>query len=86
MTSKVYKIAYTSVYVVIFDHKHGQDISVHKTEKGAIEHRITWMKDLLAEWEEISYNNLSDDELVKQWPEISGYNEFFEIRKLTLQQ
>lgn len=72
------------IYALLWDHKHGQDISLHKTAKGASNQRVRWMKEALAEWQELSYNDLSDSELVAKWPEITGWTEFFEIRKLNL--
>lgn len=71
-----------SVYVLIYDHKHGQDLSVHRTVDGARSQRSIMMRDNLAEWNEEDYDNIPDSELHLHWPEISGYTEFFSIEGL----
>ena len=71
-----------SVYVLIYDHKHGQDLSIHRTLDGARTRRATMMRDNLGEWNEKDYDNILDSELHLHWPEISGYTEFFSIEGL----
>ena len=39
-----------TIYVVVYDHKHGQDLSVHKTIEGARTKRVQMMRENLAEW------------------------------------
>jgi hypothetical protein len=71
-----------TVYVVVYDHKHGQDFSVHKSIEGAREKRAQMMRENLAEWND--YDNIPDGELHLHWPELSGYTEFFSIEGLEL--
>jgi hypothetical protein len=73
-----------TVYILLYDHKHGQDISVHKTLEGARTQRVTWMRDNLAEWNDPDYDTIPDSELHLHWPEISGYTEFFSIEGVPL--
>jgi|TARA_Y100000310_G_scaffold62254_1_gene57573 hypothetical protein len=72
------------VYLVVWDHKHGRDLSVHKTLDGARAQRLEWMKDALLEWNDDDWNDIPDSELHLHWPEISGYTEFFSIEGLEL--
>ena len=67
-----------TVYVVVYDHKHGQDLSVHKTLDSA--RRTEMMRENLATWNDDDYNNIPDDELHLHWPELSGYTEFFQLK------
>ena len=73
-----------TVYVVVYDHKHGQDLSVHKTLDSARVKRTQMMRENLAEWNDNNYNNIPDDKLHLHWPELSGYTEFFSIEGLEL--
>lgn len=72
------------VYVVVYDHKHGQDLSAHKTLESAREKRAQMMRENLAEWNDDDYENIPDGELHLHWPELSGYTEFFSIEGLEL--
>ncbi len=73
-----------SVYVLVYDHKHGQDLSVHKTVDGARAQRVVMMRDILATWNDNDYHSIPDSELHLHWPEISGYSEFFSIEGLEI--
>ena len=70
----------TGIYVVVWSHKHGEDISLHKTEAGAEAKRLHWMRDTLESWGVgHQYYHISDAELHLHWTEISGESEFFSI-------
>ena len=74
-----------TVWIATWDHKHGVDMSVHTTEEGAGKQCAAWARGSLEEWatpEELDfYTNLSDDDLISKWGEISGETEFFEVRR-----
>jgi len=74
-----------TVWIATWDHKHGVDLSVHNTEEGAAKQCAAWARGALEEWatpEELEYyNNLTDDDLISHWGEISGETEFFEVRR-----
>ena len=73
-----------AVYVVLWDHKHSQDISLHKSESSAEAKRLFWMRDTLLTWEDTDYNDIPDNELHLHWTRIAGETEFFSIEKLVL--
>ena len=69
-----------TVWLAKWDHKHGEDISIHTTEEGAGKQCATWAREALEDWatpEEFEfYNNLTDDDLIAHWPELTGETEF----------
>ena len=68
------------VWAAKWEHKHGEDISLHTTEEGAGKQCALWAREALEEWatpEELSsYNDLTDDDLLARWPELTGETEF----------
>ena len=78
------------IYLAVWDHKHGQDVSAHTTENGAAKQCTLWAREALEDWltrEEVDYHeNLSDDELLRHWPEISGDTEFFRVDEVQLHE
>ena len=72
-----------TVWVAKWEHKHGDDIAIHATEEGAGKQCATWAREVLGEWatpEELSfYNDLTDDDLIAAWPEITGETEFLYV-------
>lgn len=71
-----------NVFLLKFDHKHGMDITVHRSETGAWVHAINYMRGTALEWgEEHEVEHLSDDELWSFWTELSGETEFFSIEE-----
>ena len=69
-----------TVWLAKWDHKHGEDISIHTTEEGAGKQCTTWARQALEDWatpEELEfYSDLTDDDLIAAWPEITGETEF----------
>jgi hypothetical protein len=69
-----------TVWLAKWDHKHGEDISIHTTEEGAGKQCATWAREALEDWaipEELEfYKYLPDDDLIAHWPELTGETEF----------
>jgi hypothetical protein len=78
------------VFLALWDHKHGQDMSAHTTEEGAFNQCVQWARGTVEEWEgfadedEAVYAELSDKELFSSWGDITGHTEFFTIEVLDL--
>ena len=79
-----------TVYLAEYEHKHGNDYSVHTTQEGA----QNWFRDIVSDWksefldadDEYPYNEFSLDELIESWGEVTGHTEFFNIHELELQK
>mgnify|MGYP003625373500 CR=1 FL=1 len=75
-----------NIYLATYEHKHGMDKSIHKTLSGAQE----WAKSIAADWidmflsDDDMWRNLSIDEVVENWGEITGHTEFFNIEEYPL--
>ena len=75
------------IHLVLWDHKHGTDLSVHLTKKGAEEQALLWLHESLREWgtpEEIDKYLADESALWADFHEITGGNEFMELDTLTL--
>ena len=75
-----------TVWIAKWEHKHGEDISIHTTEEGAGKQCATWAREALEEWatpdehlELTFYNDLTDDDLIARWPELTGETEFLYV-------
>ena len=73
-----------SIFLAVWDHKHGVDNSAHTTERGAFKRCVEWARDTLHEWQDESCDELSDEELFDAWGEITGFTEFLSIKTLHL--
>ena len=73
------------LYLLVHDHKHGYDYSLYSTMDGARISAINTMRETLDEWSEKGFEDLSDDELWKAWPEIACGTEFFYIEEISLE-
>ena len=78
------------VFLALWDHKHGQDMSAHTTEEGAFNQCVQWARGTVEEWEgfadgaTIYYAELSDKELFNSWGDITGHTEFLTVEALDL--
>jgi len=78
------------VFLALWDHKHGQDMSAHTSEQGAFNQCVQWARGTVEEWEgfadedEAVYAELSDKELFSSWSDITGHTEFLTIEVLDL--
>lgn len=73
------------LYLLVHDHKHGHDYSLHSTIDNARISAANTMRETLDEWSEKSFEGLSNEELWLAWPDISGGTEFFSIEELSLE-
>jgi hypothetical protein len=73
-----------TIYLAVWDHKHGVDNSAHTTERGAFKQCIEWARNVLKEWQDESFNELTDEELFDNWGDITGFTEFFSVKRLHL--
>jgi hypothetical protein len=80
------------VFLALYDHKHGQDMSAHTTEQGAFNQCAQWARNGLQDmWNSLtseeykSYSEMSDDDLVACWSKLTGWTEFFKIENLNVQ-
>jgi hypothetical protein len=89
MREAVFKVRGT-VYLAEYEHKHGNDHSIHTTHEGA----QNYFRDIVSDWkaefldedDSDPYNEYSLDELIESWGEITGHTEFFNIYELELQK
>ena len=70
-------------YILIHEHKHGNDIGLYKTYEAAFRYGVSVMRETADEWSE-DVSDLSDFELWKSWSEIAGETEFFRVEEVTL--
>lgn len=70
-------------YLLVWDHKHGYDLSLYSTHAKARVAGSFIMRETAREWGE-DVSHLSDNELWDSWTEISGETEFFSIQQLKL--
>ena len=74
-----------TIFLAQWSHKHGQDISAHKTEKGAFDQCVGWMRECLGEWyapddeDHDYYSNMSDEDLFASWTDITDDRVLFAI-------
>ena len=64
-----------TVWAAKWEHKHGEDISLHTTEEGARKQLVAWARGTLEDWQADSYKNVNDKDLVANWCEITGETE-----------
>ena len=81
--------AQKTIFCAVYEHKHGQAVSAHTTKEGALKQCVTWARDQL-NWrecyDEASYVDLNDSDLIGSWPEITGDTEFFHVNELPLHE
>ena len=78
-----------TVCIAIYEHKHGEDMSVHRTIAGAEanlreiarENLEVWGEDL-DEWANMSIEE--QDEFCRNWHDMAGMSEFMRIEVRTL--
>ena len=81
----------TTIYLAVWEHKHGVDNSAHTTEAGARKQLAAWARDTIEDWTvylpedyDDTGANLTDDELLDSWSEITGETEFMSVQMLRL--
>ena len=69
-----------TVWAAKWEHKHGEDISLHTTEEGARKQLVAWARGNLEVWDPYvdnleTYASKSDEDLIDDWGDITGYTE-----------
>ena len=78
------------VFLALWDHKHGQDMSAHTTAEGAFNQCVLWARETIEHWtrhadeDEAAYAEFSDEELFNSWGDITGHTEFLTVETLDL--
>ena len=76
------------VCIAVYEHKHGDDMSVHRTIEGAEAHLREIAKENLEEWGEDTAQHGDDveawNEVWRNWHDMTGMTEFMRIEVLTL--
>lgn len=70
-------------YILIYEHKHGDDLGLYKTYEGAYNAGVSMMRATADEWGE-DVSDLGDFELWSSWTEIAGDTEFFRVEEIEL--
>jgi len=70
-------------FLLVWDHKHGHDLSLHSTHAKARAIGVGLMRETSEEWN-MDTSHLSDDDLWSTWTELSGDSEFFSIQQLSV--
>jgi hypothetical protein len=73
-----------NIYVALWTHEQGQEISVHTTKDGAYEQCIAWANESLNKKEDVGqqineFVNYTNSELCANWCEITNYTEFLRV-------
>ena len=79
--------AQKTIFLAIRDHKHGLDQSAHTTLKGAENQLAKWARQALHIWDDFDgYCDWTDECLVENWGEITGYTEYLLTDMLQLKE
>jgi hypothetical protein len=73
------------VFLALWDHKHGQDMSAHTTEQGAFNQCVQWARASVRPLNVRMVGGiaeLSDEELFNSWGDITGHTEFLTVEVL----
>ena len=76
-----------TIYLAVWEHKHGVDNSAHTTEAGAKKQLAAWARETLEDWGSSSLvkcDSLTDTQLWQAWSEITGETEFMSVKMLHL--
>jgi len=74
------------VYLAIWDHSNGVDQMAHKTEEGAYKQLETWAKANLNDWapHDEKVKDKTDREIVLDWADVTGGNEYMNVKEFLL--
>ena len=77
-----------TVCIAVYQHKHGEELSVFRTLEGAKSHLREIAKEFYEGWSQ-DVPHIGDteawDEIVENWHEMAGWTEFMRIEARTLQ-
>mgnify|MGYP003127357474 CR=1 FL=1 len=75
-----------TVWAAKWEHKHGEDISIHTTQEGAQKQLVAWARETLEDWSsdpqdewDKEHAKLDDENLIKAWTDITGGSEFLYV-------
>ncbi len=79
-----------TVCIAVFQHKHGEELSVFRTLEGAKSHLREIAKEFYLRWslpENVPHIGDTEawDKIVENWHEMAGWTEFMRIEVRTLQ-
>ena len=72
------------IFLAKYEHKHGTDERAFKTRQGASWQLEQWAEEYADEWAPLTPDNMPAANLVEQWTDITGGNEFLYIEELPL--
>ena len=83
------------VFLAIWKHNHGEDVSLHKDPINAQTKLASWARESLDDWlwhpndeeaekQQSFYGRYSDKKLIANWSAITGENESMNIEELDL--
>ena len=72
------------IFLAKYEHKHGTDERAFKTRRGADWQLQQWAEQYVDEWGPMVPDNMPTPNLVEQWTDITGGNEFLYIEELPL--
>ena len=72
------------IFLAKYQHKHGTDERAFKTREGASWQLEQWAGMYIDEWGPLTPDNMPAANLVEQWTDITGGNEFLYIEELPL--
>lgn len=72
------------IFLAKYEHKHGTDERAFKTRRGAEWQLQQWAEQYVDEWGPMVPDNMPTPNLVEQWTDITGGNEFLYIEELPL--
>ena len=72
------------IFLAKYEHKHGTDERAFKTRRGAEGQLQQWAEQYVDEWGPMVPDNMPTPNLVEQWTDITGGNEFLYIEELPL--
>ena len=72
------------IFLAKYEHKHGTDERAYASREGAEWQLEQWADQYAAEWKPFTPENMPAANLVEQWTDITGGNEFLFIEELPL--
>ena len=72
------------IFLAKYEHKHGTDERAFKTRKGAKWQLEQWAEEYVNDWTPFFPDNMPVTNIVDQWTDITGGNEFLYIEELPL--
>ena len=86
MKEKTFKLR-GSIFLAIYDHKHGSDYSIHKTKDGAtdfVHSCVDEYRDSFVDRNDHHWNS-STEELADNWHQITGGCESFDVLEINME-